>query len=50
MGCSHSKSKVKPAPMDIIKQLNIDIPKNFNKDSTISSEIVSKYIKRLSIS
>jgi hypothetical protein len=50
MGCSHSKSKVKPVPMDIIKQLNINIPIDFNKNSIISSEIVSKYIKRLSIS
>ena len=50
MGCSHSKAKIKPAPMDIIKELHIDIPTNFNKNSIISSEIVSKYIKRLSIS
>ena len=46
----HSSTKVKPAPIDIIRELKIDIPKNFNKDSLISSEIVSKYIKRISIS
>jgi len=50
MGCSHSKSKVRPSPIEIIRELKIDIPKNFNKDSQISNEIVSKYIKRLSIS
>jgi len=45
MGCGYSKAKVKPLPIDIIKQLRIDIPINFNKNSLISSEIVSKYIK-----
>lgn len=50
MGCKHSSAKVQPAPIDIIRELKIDIPKNFNKDSQISSEIVSKYIKRMSVS
>ena len=49
MGCNYSSAKVKPLPLDIIKELQIDIPKNFNKESPISSTIVSKYIKRLSI-
>jgi hypothetical protein len=50
MGCSNSKAKIHPLPIDIIRELKIDIPQNFNKNSIISSEIVSKYIKRLSIS
>jgi hypothetical protein len=45
MGCAYSKAKVKPLPIDIIKELQIKIPINFNKNSLISSEIVSKYIK-----
>jgi len=50
MGCVYSSAKVQPSPIDIIRELKIDIPKNFNKDSQISSDLVSRYIKRISIS
>jgi len=49
MGCIHSSAKIKPIPIDIIKELNIHIPKDFNRNSPISNNIVSKYIKRASI-
>ena len=50
MGCMYSSAKVRPTSTDIFRELKIDIPKNFNKDSQISSEIVSRYIKRMSVS
>jgi len=48
MGCIHSSAKVKPVPFDIIKELKINIPIGFNKNSPISNDIISYYIKKTS--